>query len=800
MKCIKTIILFFSIILSVGLLSCQMSATPSSSSEIQVSDILLEKTSYVIEVGSTESISCKILPENATNKTITWKSLNSSIVTVNNGTIKGIAKGDTKISITCGKIEKEIEVSVVNKKIRVSSFTVSPESKSIVVGDEFSVVTTVNPENATDKTITWKSDNTEIATVDSGKIKGVSAGTANITATCDGIEKTISVTVTKQKVLVSGFELTPSSVTIGLGDEFEIATSITPENATDKTIIWESENEDCVSVSEGVITGVGIGSTNINATCGGIRQTVSVVVKESVIPVTSISLSKSEVYLNKNQTVTIVASVLPENATDKTISWKSSDSNVVTVQDGIIFAKDYGTAIITATSGNCSAEVAVTVCIPVESINLSEDSLTMNIGDSRTITATIYPSDSTDKTIVWASSNESVATVTNGIIRAIAGGNTTITATCGGVSNSISVKVLVPVTSVTLSETSISVVKDGAYKIKATINPLNSTEKTVFWSSIDETVATVFDGVITGVGVGNTTIKATCGGKTAFVNVSVISNTGTIEATSILLPIDSLSMKVGDIYSVIATINPTNAENQNITWTSSNESVATVNYGEISAISSGSTIITATCGNISKSISVSVVSTNIPVSNITINPNICTMTVSQTVQLECTVLPLIATNKSVNWESEDSSIVSVSTTGIITAKKAGITEIKAKASSGIVATCKCIVNNEGFELNIPDSIVIADSDYILVSYKKIGTIYRFKAVAPEKCGYIDFLVNGVQNMVNDCSEATFDVDVSTLETQYLNVYVFGMGYNEEAKMYNKVIGSKQMISIDLRSE
>ena len=113
---------------------------------------------------------------------------------------------------------------------------------------------------------------------------------------------------------------------------------------------------------------------------------------------------------------------------------------------------------------------------------------------------------------------------------------------------------------------------------------------------------------------------------------------------------------------------------------------------------------------------------------------------------------------------------------------------------------KCIVNNEGFELNIPDSIVIADSDYILVSYKKIGTIYRFKAVAPEKCGYIDFLVNGVQNMVNDCSEATFDVDVSTLETKYLNVYVFGMGYNEEAKMYNKVIGSKQMISIDLRSE
>ena len=62
---------------------------------------------------------------------------------------------------------------------------------------------------------------------------------------------------------------------------------------------------------------------------------------------------------------------MPENATDKTISWKSSDSNVVTVQDGIISAKEYGNAIITATSGNCSAEVAVTVCIPVESINLS---------------------------------------------------------------------------------------------------------------------------------------------------------------------------------------------------------------------------------------------------------------------------------------------------------------------------------------------------------------------------------------------------------------------------------------------
>ena len=805
MKCIKTITLIFSIILSVGLLSCQMSATPSSSSEIQVSDILLEKTSYVIEVGSTESISCKIVPENATNKTIAWKSLNSSIVTVNKGTIKGIAKGDTKISITCGKIEKEIEVSVVNKKIRVSSFTVSPESKSIVVGDEFSVVTTITPENATDKTITWKSDNTEIATVDSGKIKGVSAGTANITATCDGIEKTICVTVTKQKVLVSGFELTPSSVTIGLGDEFEIATSITPENATDKTIIWESENEDCVSVSEGVITGVGIGSTNINATCGGIRQTVSVVVKESVIPVTSISLSKSEVYLNKNQTVTIVASVLPENATDKTISWKSSDSNVVTVQDGIISAKEYGNAIITATSGNCSAEVAVTVCIPVESINLSEESLTMNIGDSRTITAIIYPSDSTDKTIVWASSNESVATVTNGIIRAIAGGNTTITATCGGVSNSCLVSVIVPVTSLTLSETLISIVQGSTYKIKSSIDPSNATNKTVTWVSSNESVATVVNGVITAISEGSARITATADGKEAYVNVTVTNNSGLIPVSSLLLSQTDVSIKIGESQTVIATVNPTNADDATVTWISANENIACVSYGIITGKAVGSTTITANAGGISKTISVSVIENSIPIVNLTISPNIYNLVVGGSKTVVPNILPAIATDRTITWKSSDNSIATVSASGVVTAKSSGYVTITATAKSGVSADAVFLISDPGFTVSLPENAHFTNEDFITLTYSKKGSIYTFKASSTKQCGYIAFYVNGEQKIDVNTTGTKYEeysVDISTLTKKYLSVFAFGMydAGNDSDGIINDVITCKNQITIDLTKE
>lgn len=789
-------------IFSVGLLSCQMSATPSSSSEIQVSDILIEKTSYVIEVGSTESISCKIVPENATNKTITWKSLNSSIVTVNNGTIKGIAKGDTKISITCGKIEKEIEVSVVNKKIRVSSFTVSPESKSIVVGDEFSVVTTVTPENATDKTITWQSDNTEIATVDSGKIKGVSAGTANITATCDGIEKTIRVTVNKQKVLVSGFELATSSVTIGLGDEFEIATSITPENATDKTIIWESENEDCVSVSEGIITGVGIGSTKVYATCGGIKRTVSVVVKEAVINVSSILLSKTELYLNTNQTVTIVASVLPENATDKSVSWKTSDSNIATVQDGIITGKNYGTATITATSGNCSAEVVVTVCIPVENINLSTESITLNIGDSRTVTATVYPENSTDKTVVWTSSNESVATVNNGTIKAMAGGSTTITATCGGVSNSVSVKVLVPVTSITLSETSISVVKDGTYKLKATVNPINSTEQSIAWISNDDSIATVVDGVITGVSEGTTSIEATCDGKSASVIVTVTPNSGTIEPTSLLLSESALTMKVGETYSVVATINPTNAENKIITWTSTDETVATVNYGAISAVGVGTATITASCGLLSKSLTLTVENNIIDIAKISISPSITSITVGTTKRLDISILPTTATDKTITWTTSDSTVASVSSLGYVTGKKVGNTTIRATSKSGVFTEALVIVVNEGYSVDYPDNYEFDSNSLIKVSYKKAGNKYYVTAKSPVTCDYLDFYVNGLTNgtglikedtYFTNCKEKTIELDTSTYEKRYITVFVFGI-------VNQKIIGSEELISIDLLGE
>lgn len=156
------ILFIVSILFSICLWSCA-GATDPTSTEIPVTDISFEKTDYVIEVGASEIVNVNILPDNATNKTVTWKSSDTTVATVNNGVIKGISKGCTTITVKCGSITKTLNVTIVTKKIPVTGFSVSPESKSIVIGDEFEISTTITPNNATDKTVSWKSDKTSIA-------------------------------------------------------------------------------------------------------------------------------------------------------------------------------------------------------------------------------------------------------------------------------------------------------------------------------------------------------------------------------------------------------------------------------------------------------------------------------------------------------------------------------------------------------------------------------------------------------------------------------------------------------------
>ena len=154
------------------------------------------------------------------------------------------------------------------------------------------------------------------------------------------------------------------------------------------------------------------------------------------IAVTSVSLDKTSLTLEVGENYTLVVTVSPSNATDKSVTWSSTNSSVATVSSGKVTAKSEGTTMIAAEAHNGkTATCIVTVnepapeVIEATSVSFNKTSLTLEIGESETLTATILPNNATDKTVTWASSDQAVAMVANGKITAIGSGNATITAT-----------------------------------------------------------------------------------------------------------------------------------------------------------------------------------------------------------------------------------------------------------------------------------------------------------------------------------------------------------------------------------
>lgn len=153
--------------------------------------------------------------------------------------------------------------------------------------------------------------------------------------------------------------------------------------------------------------------------------------EDVVIPVTSILLSSSELSIQLGHSETLIATVLPDNATDKTVTWTTSDASIASVKDGAVTANNLGTAIITATAGNKSAECQVTVLpIEVTSVTLDITNLELTEGDSKTLTATVTPDNATNKNITWSSSNTAIAKVNeSGMVTAVKAGSAIITVT-----------------------------------------------------------------------------------------------------------------------------------------------------------------------------------------------------------------------------------------------------------------------------------------------------------------------------------------------------------------------------------
>jgi len=232
-------------------------------------------------------------------------------------------------------------------------------------------------------------------------------------------------------VPVTGVTLNQTTATLGIGSTLQLTATVLPDSATNQNVTWSSSNPTVASVLNGTVIGLTIGTAVITVTtqCGNKVASCAVTVVFN-IPVVHIELDRTADTIDIGDTLRLIPTIFPENATNKTVTWLSTNPAVATVDEyGVVTAVTSGITNIVATTqdGNMSAVCAITVAIPVTSLTLSQTTATLFIGNSLTLTATVLPENATFRTVVWSSDNPSVATVDSyGIVTGISAGTATI--------------------------------------------------------------------------------------------------------------------------------------------------------------------------------------------------------------------------------------------------------------------------------------------------------------------------------------------------------------------------------------
>ena len=395
-----------SIALGATLLSVLFSCKPQETQIIPVASISVNPTSLTLEEGETSNISATVSPSNATDKTVTWSSSSNAVATIKDGVVTAVKEGSATITAKAGGKTAVCEVKVNAKFVAVTSITLDQTSLELKEGETSTLTATIKPDNATDKTATWTSSNDEVATVKDGKVTAVKEGTATITATAGDKTATCKVTVEKNFVEVTSITLDKTTLTVTAGEEETLTATVKPDDATDKTVTWTSSNTAIATVKDGKVKGIKAGTATITAQAGDKKATCKVVVTKSVIEVTSITLDKTTLSLTVGAEETLTATVKPDNATDKTVTWTSSNTAIATVKDGKVKGVKAGTATITAKAGSKTATCKVTVTkatVAVTSVTLNKTSLSLKVNQEETLTATVKPDNATDKTVTWTS-------------------------------------------------------------------------------------------------------------------------------------------------------------------------------------------------------------------------------------------------------------------------------------------------------------------------------------------------------------------------------------------------------------
>lgn len=414
---------------------------------------------------------------------------------------------------------------------------------------------------------------------------------------------------------VTNVRLNTHSHNMNTGEEFQLQCAVTPANADNKDVIWSSSNDEIASVDQsGKVKALKRGQVKIVATSKD-DNSISDVCELTITQLaTAIKLYEHEVRLAIGKHITLYAYVSPQDVNNDKVAWDFSNYYVVkeigfSYFDGYVTAegRHKGTVKITAKTcdgSNLSDTCEITVWQPVTSVSLDKHECSMKVGETTTLRTSISPNEADNKNLVWTSSNESVATVENGVVTAHASGKARISVTTADgseLSDDCEITVFQPVIGVNVEPRTLTLKSIGATKqLTADVLPENADNRNVKWSSANTSVCLVMDnGMVVAVGEGSSVVTATTvdGGFTDFCVANVeLPVDDKRPVTGIKLEQNSVTLSnIGETVKLKATVLPADADNPNIQWESSDRTVCLVmNDGTVVAIGAGSAIITAT--------------------------------------------------------------------------------------------------------------------------------------------------------------------------------------------------------------
>ena len=540
---------------------------------------------------------------------VVWSSSDDETVSVINGVVIGVSEGTATVT---AQYDGNVATCLVTVGKMISGINLDKSSITLDKGNSQKLTASLLPADITGSmTITWGTSNGSVAVVDSdGNITAKGAGTATITATIGKYKAECTVTVLSHltSIRING----ATSASKAINNQQQVNVSYTPTDTTDdKTIKWASNKESVATVSDtGLVTAKSVGTATITGTSviSGIAPITFSITVTDYVDTTSISLTASG-NINKGSYASLTVSITPTTGSDRLIAWSSDDNSVAKVEStGLNTARvtgmKAGTATITAILIRKNGEpltktYAVTVKeIAMTGITLSANTLASNKGDKNTLSVSYLPYNTTDdKTVVWSSSNNDVATVDeSGNVTAVGAGTAVITAKVGSFQKTCNIEVRVPMTGIAISDVGADIQKGTSKALSVSYLPADTTgNKTIVWSSSNGAIASVdAEGNVTANAVGTAAITAKVG---EYQKICVIRVKSAL--TGITISETTLSLINGESKTLGAAVLPSDTtDDRTVAWSSSNESVATVDSnGNVRAVGVGNANITAKAGN-----------------------------------------------------------------------------------------------------------------------------------------------------------------------------------------------------------